>query len=90
MAPKGEAQETDQVEIDLVSAKLESERGHADTARTKITDLLREAGQQTIPTGLPMHTAHLANWTYAWETSKQHKNISLVWSSPSIFSAILG
>ena len=33
MAPKGEAQETDQVEIDLVSAKLESERGHADTAR---------------------------------------------------------
>ena len=40
MAPKGEAQETDQVEIDLVSAKLESERGHADTARTKIADLL--------------------------------------------------
>jgi CHAT domain-containing protein len=39
-APKGKAQESDQVEIDLVSAKLEAKRGHADIARTQIAKLL--------------------------------------------------
>lgn len=40
MAPKSKAHETDQVEVDLVSAKLESERGRFHTARKKIADLL--------------------------------------------------
>ena len=73
-APKGKAQETDQVEIDLVSAKLESERGHADTARTKIVNFWAES-EWTIPTALLMHSAPLANWSYARGTSTQRTNI---------------